>query len=158
MGLRGEVVVDVITDDPEVRFAPGAAVHSEEGRSWVVATTRWQSGRLVVSFDSVADRTQAEAITGAVLQAWVDADDRPEHPEEYYDRHLLGLRVRRPDGTEVGFVSDITHSGAQDLLSIQIGEDVRQVPFVTQLVPEVDLRAGYLVVADLPGLLDDEGV
>jgi 16S rRNA processing protein RimM len=79
--------------------------------------------------------------------------ERPDQPEEYYDRQLVGLRVLDAAGTEVGRVTGVAHLPAQDLLEIDTGAGEALVPFVSELVPDVDLDQGLLRLADVPGLL-----
>jgi len=157
-GIRGDVSVEPRTDEPERRFAPGSLVRAEGelGSPFTVAGSRWQSGRLLVRLAEVADRTAAEALRGTVLVADVAADERPEDDDEYYDRQLIGLRVLDHTGVEAGRVSEVVHTGAQDLLVVvtTAGEE-RLVPFVSALVPHVDLAAGTCTLADVPGLLVD---
>lgn len=155
-GLRGDVVVEVRTDEPEERFAVGATVRLEgTGTDLKVCRTRWSGGTLIVGFEQVADRTAAEQLRGSILVADVEDDLEPDDPEEFWDRQLRGLRVIHPDGTEVGTVTDVVHLPAQDLLAVDVGGREHLVPFVRELVPEVDTTAGTVVVTDLPGLLDD---
>jgi 16S rRNA processing protein RimM len=156
-GVRGDVAVDLRTDEPERRFAPGARLRVEGTRRELsVASARWHSGRLLVHFDELPDRTAVEAARGLVLVTDVAADERPEDEGEYYDRQLVGLAVVTTDGTPVGRVLDVLHPGPQDLLELETAAGTRLVPFVEALVPEVDLAAGRLVVADVPGLLTDD--
>ncbi len=77
-------------------------------------------------------------------------------PGEFYDRQLIGLRARTRDGADIGMVGSVLHLPAQDVLQIETAAGTRLVPFVEALVPQVDLDAGYLTVADVAGLLDDE--
>jgi 16S rRNA processing protein RimM len=155
-GIRGDVVIDVRTDEPERRFAPGTRLRAEgSGRTFTVANTREHSSRLLAKFEELADRTAAEQARGAVLLADVDASELPAEPEEFYDRQLVGLVARTPDETMIGTVSAVLHLPAQDTLEIETPTGPRLVPFVTELVPEVDLAGGFLVVADVSGLLDD---
>ena len=167
-GLRGEVTVEVRTDEPDRRFAPGAALRVEAPRgsatshtTLTVALTRWHQGRLLATFEELGDRTAAEAARGIVLHTSVDPDERPDDPDEYYDHQLVGLVAYDLDGRELGEVTGLAHGGAQDLLKIRT-PDRRDtlVPFVKQLVPEIDLAARRVVVADRPGLvspLPDDG-
>lgn len=159
-GIRGEVGIDVRTDEPERRFAVGAELttDSQPPRVLTVADARWHSGRLLVKFSEVPDRTAAEGLRNLVLLSEVAEDERPEDPDEFYDRDLIGLEVRTTDGTVAGKVTTVIHLPAQDLL--EIGRPDGQtalVPLVTDLVPAVEPAEGYLVVADRPGLLDPEG-
>lgn len=158
-GIKGEVAIDLRTDEPERRFAVGCTLRREGGGSpLTVAATRDHSGRLMVRFRECPDRTAVEALRGTVLVVDVDAAERPADTEEFYDRQLTGLRVLDHAGTEVGTVVDVLHRPEQDLLEIRTGGDLRLVPFVEALVPTVDLAAGFLQLADVPGLVTDEPV
>lgn len=159
-GIKGEVGVDVRTDEPDQRFADGATMvtDSKIPRTLTVASSRWHSGRLLVKFAEVPDRTAAEQLRNLLVQSEVPEDARPEDPEEYYDRELIGLTVRTADGVDAGEVIDVVHLPSQDLLEIRrpAGNAVL-VPLVQELVPELNLQEQYVVVADRPGLLDPEG-
>ncbi|HEY0471640.1 MAG TPA: ribosome maturation factor RimM [Kribbella sp.] len=159
-GIKGEVGLEVRTDEPDRRFADGAELITTEKspRTLTVASSRWHSGRLLVKFADVPDRSAAELLRNLELQAEVAEEERPEDPEEYYDRELIGLSVRTTDGVEAGEVIDVVHLPSQDLLEVRrpAGHAVL-VPLVEELVPEIDLGQGFVVVADRPGLLDPEG-
>ena len=159
-GLKGEVGVDVRTDEPDRRFAEGATVvtDSKVPRTLTVAASRWHSGRLLVKFAEVPDRTAAEQLRNLIVRSEVSEDERPDDPEEYYDRELIGLAVRTDDGAEAGEIMDVVHLPSQDLLEIRrpAGNAVL-VPLVEELVPEINVEKRYVVVADRPGLLDPEG-
>ena len=160
-GLRGEVTVDVRTDEPELRFADGATLRAEPPTgsasrlaTVTVAGIRWHQGVLLARFAELGDRNAAEAARGIVLHATLPADASPEDPEEFYDHQLVGLEAVDLDGRPLGTVSRVVHGGAQDLLQIRT-PDRREalVPFVVALVPEVDVAGGRVVVADRPGLV-----
>ncbi len=163
-GLRGHLVIDVRTDEPEVRFTPGAVLRTEAGPSaspealrvsqLTVESARWHQERLLLTFAEVPDRTAAERIRGLLLFVDVPADAVPEDPEEFYDHQLLGLAVVDEAGATLGTLTRVQHGAAQDLLVVTTtdGRDAL-VPFVKALVPQVDLAAGHIVVADRPGLI-----
>lgn len=160
-GLRGEVTVDVRTDEPERRFAVGAVLQAEPPPGsasrllgLTVAAVRWHQGTLLACFEEVPDRTAAEGARGIVLRASIPATETPEDPEEYYDHQLVGLAAYNLEGDCLGEVTAVVHGAAQDLLKIHTpdGRDPL-VPFVATLVPEVDLAANRVVVADRPGLV-----
>ena len=159
-GIRGDVTIDVRTDEPERRFAVGESLRAEDGRrTFTVESSREHSGRLLVRFVELPDRTAAEAVRGTVLVVDVDPAEVPEDEDEYYDRQLVGLRALAADGTEIGPVVSVLHLPSQDTLEIRTADGMRLVPFVTAVVPRVDLASGALHLADLPGLLtemDDE--
>ncbi|MEV6337962.1 ribosome maturation factor RimM [Nocardia vinacea] len=162
-GVRGELVVEVRTDDPDARFAPGVrlrgrAARSKEVREFTVESAREHSGRLLVQLVGVSDRTAADALRGTLFV--VDSAELPpsEDPDEFYDHELEGLTVQLTDGTVVGEVTEVLHSAAGELLSVRAADDGREIliPFVTAIVPTVSL-ADQLVVIDPPeGLLDPE--
>ena len=171
-GVRGEVTVEVRTDDPAGRFAPGAVLHvlapasPREGARALPSTVevesvRWHQERMLLRLADVGGRDEAEALRGVVLQVEVDPSETPEDPEEFYDHQLEGLRVEDVDGRDLGVLIEVRHPGVQDLLVVRTPEGREAlVPFVTALVPEVDLAGGRVVVADRPGLIspfaDDE--
>jgi 16S rRNA processing protein RimM len=160
-GLRGEVMVEVRTDEPERRYAEGTTLRADPPSgsasrltSLTVRHTRWHQGRLLVTFEELADRTAAEAARGLTLHTSVDPAERPADPDEFYDHQLVGLTAYDELDTRLGEVTALVHGGAQDLLTVRT-DDGREalVPFVKELVPEVDLAAGRVVVADRPGLV-----
>ncbi|MFG1736854.1 ribosome maturation factor RimM [Micromonospora chalcea] len=166
-GIRGEVTVEVRTDEPEARFAPGSVLTTEPGvvpsepGAWRVPPTltvesaRWHQGRLLVVFEGVLGRDVAEALRNTLLG--VDSADvsPPEDPEEFHDHQLVGLTVVTRDGEHVGEVARIDHAPASDMLVLRRPEGrTALVPFVKAIVPEVDLAGGRVVV-DLPGGLLD---
>lgn len=152
-GLRGEVILDVRSDDPEV-LAPGASLDvAGDRRTLTVRAVRVHRDRVLASFEECVTREDAEALRGSRLL--VDA-----HPEEdaWYPHELKGLEARTPDGDVLGTVSGLTHGAAQDLLLVATGRGTVMVPFVTALVPTVDVERGVVVIDAPPGLFDDEAV
>lgn len=152
-GIRGEVTVEVLTDDPDERFAPGAAVFvGDDVRH--VERAHWHSGRLLLSFQGVEDRNGAELLRGA--QITVDRPD-DEQPDDgaFYDSTLIGCAVVLVTGEVVGEVTDVVHLPAHDLLTVRIaqGRDA-YIPFVSEIVPEVDVEQRRIVIDPPPGLLD----
>ena len=159
-GVRGEVSVDVRTDEPERRFAPGATLLTDRQPTdaLTVLAARPHGARLLVTFAQVSDRTAAESLRGATLLAALAESERPADPEEFYDHQLVGLAVRTEERGIVGRVRDVLHLPSQDVLVVATdGGREALVPFVGALVPAVDLHLGEVTVADRPGLLDDEG-
>lgn len=154
-GIRGDVTIELRTDEPERRFADGAVLREEGGRrTFTVASTRWHGDRLLAKFDELPDRTAVEGVRGITLVCDTDEAEQPSGDDEFYDRQLIGLSVLDAAGEKVGTIKAVTHL-AQDLLEIATDHGVRLVPFVTALVPEVDLVAGHVRLADVAGLIDD---
>lgn len=152
-GLRGEVTVRVHSDYAEERFAAGAQLGrgSSGGAPLQVVASRRQGDMLLVAFKGVGDRSQAETLRGTELWASVEPGETGEN--EFHDAALIGLQVRR-GGALAGRITSVTHNSAQDLLVIDTPDGERLVPFVTELVPVVDVAGGYVEVFDLPGLFE----
>ncbi len=158
-GVTGELVVEVRTDDPDSRFAPGSPLlgKTRDGaaREYTVESVRAHGGRLLVRLAGVDDRDAADAMRGVVFV--IDSDELPpiEDPDEFYDHQLEGLLVRTVDGRDVGTVSEVLHTAAGELLAIR-GQDGGEVlvPFVSAIVTSVSL-ADRLIEIDPPeGLLE----
>jgi 16S rRNA processing protein RimM len=154
-GVRGDVTVEVRTDDPELRFAVGTSIATDpaDRGPLVIASRRWHKDVLLVIFEGVADRDAAEELRGTMLV--IDSADvePPDDPDEFHDHQLIGLAVETVSGDPVGEVEDVLHHG-QDLLVVRRkGQDEALIPFVKELVPEVDLDGGRLVVDPPEGLL-----
>ncbi|WP_116948237.1 ribosome maturation factor RimM [Jiangella endophytica] len=157
-GVRGEVSVDVRTDTPDERFADGAVLATDPVRRGPlkILGSRWHSGRLLVAFDGVADRTVAEGLRGTLLLAEIADDETTGDPDEFFDHQLVGLKVVGVDGEELGLVREIIHAPSQDILAVtRTGGGEALVPFVAAIVPEVDVAASRLVVDPPPGLFED---
>ena len=155
-GIRGEVTVEVRTDDPDARFADGAVLLAEppERGPLVVAERRDQNGRLVVRFEAVEDRNGAELLRDTLLL--VDAASLPptDDPDVFHDVQLVGLVAELADGTVLGVVAEVLHLPHGDVLAVRraAGAEVL-VPFLTAMVPVVDVDGGRLVVDPPEGLL-----
>jgi 16S rRNA processing protein RimM len=160
-GLRGEVTIDVRTDEPERRFTPGTVLRVQPPagsasslRTLTVARSRWHQQVLLLTFEEIDGRDAAEAARGIVLHATLGPEDAPVDPEEFYDHQLIGLAAYDEAGTHLGQLTAVVHGSAQDLLTIRTPDGRNTlVPFVAALVPKVDLDAGRVVIADRPGLV-----
>src|SRR5690349_7772888 len=157
-GIKGEVTVEVRTDEPELRLAPGAVLATDPATTGplTIETGRVHSGRLLLRFDGVKDRTAAEALRNTLLIAEVDPDELPEEEDEYYDHQLMDLDVVTADGVEVGRITEISHLPSQDLFIVERpdGSEV-MIPFVEEIVAEIDLAEQKAVITPPPGLIDD---
>jgi 16S rRNA processing protein RimM len=158
-GIKGEVSVEVRTDEPELRLAPGAVLMTDPPAvgPLTIASGRVHSGRLLLTFAGVRDRTAAEALRNTLLVAEVDPDELPEDPEEFYDHQLVGLDVVTAGGEAVGEIAQVLHLPYQDVLVVRRPTGAEAlVPFVTEIVPEIDLAAQRVVITPPPGLVDPE--
>lgn len=157
-GVTGEIVVEVRTDDPEDRFAPGSelCVKGPDGRSssYVLESIRAHGGRLLVRLAGVADRDGADALRGSMFV--IDSDDLPpiDEPDTYYDHQLEGLRVRTTAGIDVGTVAEVLHTAAGELLAVRRDEGELLVPFVGAIVTSVSLQDRTVEIDPPEGLLE----
>ncbi|AEF40017.1 ribosome maturation factor RimM [Hoyosella subflava] len=158
-GIRGEIVVEVRTDEPEQRFAVGAQLRARAPRSsavtaFTVEAAREHSGRLLVRLAGVADRESADSLRGMLFV--VDSSELPASgDDEYYDHELEGLVVRFASGGDLGVIREVLHTAAGETLSIE-ATDGREVliPFITDFVPVVDVPGGFVEVTPPDGLLE----
>lgn len=163
-GIRGELAVEIRTDNPEERFAVGTVLKGRKPReqkltNYTVEAAREHSGRLLLRLRGVEDRTASDALRGTLFL--VDPADLPasDDPDEFYDHELEGLAVRLTDGTPVGTVLEVLHSAAGELLSIRPeGQDAGEllVPFVAAIVTSVSVADGVIEIDPPEGLLDPE--
>ncbi|MEL4318050.1 ribosome maturation factor RimM [Leifsonia sp. YIM 134122] len=160
-GLKGAIKLELYTDAPERRFVPGAVFSLQvppgtpwHGKSIELIELRWYNQHPVGFFKDVPDRTAAEALAKAIL--WVDQDPTELTGEEdaWYDHQLVGLDVVR-DGVKVGLVARIDHLPAQDLIIVKTTTGEVMVPFVSAIVPSVDLTTGVVTVTPPIGLFEE---
>ncbi|MFG2672463.1 MULTISPECIES: ribosome maturation factor RimM [unclassified Streptomyces] len=157
-GIKGEVTVEVRTDEPELRLGPGAVLATEPASTGplTIETGRVHSGRLLLRFEGVRDRTAAEALRNTLLISEVDPEELPEDPEEFYDHQLMDLDVVLADGTEIGRITEITHLPSQDLFIVERPDGTEvMIPFVEEIVSEIDLEEQRAVITPPPGLIDE---
>jgi 16S rRNA processing protein RimM len=157
-GIKGEVTVEVRTDEPELRLAPGAVLLTEPATAGplTIETGRVHSGRLLLRFEGVYDRNAAEALRNILLIAEVDPEELPEGEDEYYDHQLIDLDVVTEEGVEVGRITEISHLPSQDLFIVERPDGTEVlIPFVEEIVTEIDLEEQKAVITPPPGLIDD---
>lgn len=145
-GVRGEVAVEAHTEVPE-RFAPGSTLLREDGSTLTIRSTRPHQGRVLVTFEGVADRTGAEALRDTWL--FVPPESLPELPEgSYWPHDLEGCAVVTEAGRELGTLAEVLSAPANDVWAVD-GEAGRVlVPAVRDAVVSVDLAARRVVVRE----------
>ncbi|RBY82202.1 ribosome maturation factor RimM [Blastococcus sp. TF02A-26] len=160
-GVRGQVTVEVRTDDPDLRFAPGSVLLTDpaaRGPLTVVAK-RWHSGTLLLqlsapSGETYVNREDVDALRNTLLLVPVADLPELEEPDSFYDHQLVGLAAQLPDGSVIGEVTAVRHE-AQDLLVVRRPDAAEAlIPFVSAIVPTVDVAGGFLVVDPPEGLLE----
>ncbi|GAA4265211.1 ribosome maturation factor RimM [Frondihabitans peucedani] len=160
-GLKGALKLELFTDAPEKRFVPGAVFSLQvptesawHGKTIELAELRWYNSHPVGFFRGIDDRTAAETLVKAIL--WVEHEgvEVSDEPDAWFDHQLVGLSVVR-DGVEVGTISRLDHLPAQDLLAVDTPSGEVLVPFVSAIVPSVDLDAGVVTVTPPMGLFEE---
>lgn len=160
-GLKGALKIELYTDEPDLRFRPGAQVSVQVptdspwfGQQLTVRELRYYNAAPVVFFEGVDDRTVAESLSRAILWVEHDPEDRPSEDDAWFDHQLVGLDVVRDD-TVIGQIQRLDHLPAQDLLVVATnGGDEVLLPFVKQFVPEVNIDGGFVRVTPPGGLFE----
>lgn len=161
-GLKGEVTVQIFTDEPYERFAPGSMLTTVDGsQTLTVEHSRTFKNRWIILFEEAQDRNAAEALNGLELYGVAESVEELEAQNAWYIKDLVGLEARLSEHNRfneparvIGTVVDVL-DGAQSLLKIRLQEPVDEtrsvlIPFVQALVPEVNVREQYLLL-DPPG-------
>jgi 16S rRNA processing protein RimM len=159
-GLKGGIKLELYTDSPDQRFRPGQVLELQvpETSEWFgktinVLELRFYNQSPVLFLEGIDSRTKAETLIKAILLIETEADALPEEPEAWYDHQLVGLNALV--GTEVvGVVSRVDHLPAQDLLAIETPQGEVLVPFVRQIVPEVNIQLGQVSLTPPDGLFE----
>ncbi len=156
-GLRGEVRLQVFTQDPDAIIGFGELTSEDGTKKFRVASLRPANGHFVAKLRDVNDRNASELLTN--IELYVTRDKLPtiEADGEFYHADLIGLRVEDKAGKNYGVVIAVRNYGASDL--IEVAEPPKKsgtlIPFIDQFVPEVDVEAGRVVIEPAPGLFEE---
>jgi 16S rRNA processing protein RimM len=154
-GIRGEVTVQVLTDAPGDRFVPGTefVVEPASAGPLTVHSARWNKDILLLAFEEIETRNEAETLRGAKL--FIETEELDDNDDEgWYEHELVGLEAR-VGSQVVGKVSGLNTMPVQDLLVVKTpdGKEIL-IPFVEQIVPEVNVAEGYVLVTPPGGLFE----
>ena len=157
-GVHGDLVAEIITDFPE-RLTDGTtfgAGDEDQPRTFHdVHRIRYHKGRWLLSVRDLRGRDEAEQWRGRYL--YLPEQSLDELPEGfYYEHHLVGLQCRSPSGAPLGEIRGIDRGPGQRRLVVRRGKREFLVPYVPEIVEEVDLDDGVVIVNAPPGLLDDD--
>ncbi len=153
-GLQGEVLVYSHSDSAD-RFRRGQVLFADTGQEFTVATCRATANGLIVRFEEISDRNASEAL--GKIDLFIDATARRSlGDDEYWPDELIGLEVRSETGDRLGTVTNVDDSTPQTRLVVATTSGERLIPLVNDLVPEIQVREGFLVLRKVPGLLDDD--
>ena len=154
-GIRGEMVMTVLTEYPDL-LVPGQGVYVGEGRvPLTIQSVRWHRDDILILFEEYADRDQVGVFRNQML--YVREEDFPELPEdEFYVHELIGMEVVTDEGRSLGFLKDILITGANDVYLVQKGEE-REVllPVIEEVVLDIDFERERILVHLLPGLIEE---
>jgi 16S rRNA processing protein RimM len=155
-GILGEVTVEVRTDEPDERFEPGNEVLVDSVPR-LIESMHWHGNTLLLRFLGINDRDAAEELRNRLIEVERAEDATPDEPDAFYDSALRGCEVRDVAGNDVGVVEDVVHLPGQDLLSVRLrsGREVL-VPFVSAIVPTIDMAARVVTIDPPSGLLDSD--
>ena len=149
-GVRGAVRVLPLTDR-RAQLAAGRTV-TVAGERRTIESTRWQKGMVHLRLSGIEDREAAAELAGRLL-AIPESELEPLPEGQYYRFQLIGLAVISTDGEELGGVTDVLSTGANDvyIVSGPFGEVL--IPAVDDVVRDVNITAGVILVEIIPGLL-----
>jgi 16S rRNA processing protein RimM len=150
-GVRGEVSVLVLSEVPE-RFEPGSVLRLEDdGRELRIESSRTDRGRLLVTFQGVADRDEAEKLRGRFLA--VLESKLPELPAgSWWPHQLEGCEVVTESGRSLGTLAEVVANPANDLWVARDGDRETLVPALRDVIVDVDVRSKRVVVREIPGI------
>ncbi|MDR6939100.1 ribosome maturation factor RimM [Arcanobacterium hippocoleae] len=156
-GLKGEVKLDLRTDVPEQRIQTGLAYETDPadfGPLEIVNVRKYKES-VFVKFAQITDRSAAESLRGVKLV--IESDEIEAEADAWYPHELIGLEALDPEGYELGIVTGLQPMPMQDLLIVteQDGRMV-QVPFVKEIVTEVDIDDHCVVIDAPPGLFSED--
>ena len=159
-GLRGEIKINPSSDFPERFTCPGKRwlqkTKENEPHEIELVSGRQLPGKevFIVRFAGINNRNEAELLIGTSLL--VPTSHRPKLCEdEFHLLDLVGLEARlEPEGPAVGKVSNLTSAG-NDLLEIELAEGRKVlIPFVKEIVPDIKITEGWLLLTPPDGLLE----
>ncbi len=158
-GLKGDLRINPNTDFPDRFLNPGnrwLQTKNETPQKIKLTKGRKIPGKsiYVVSFEGINNREKAELLIGKKIL--VDSIQRPKLKQgEFHLLDLIGLSVKLSiDKSEIGKVTDLTHAG-NDLLEVELTNGRKVfIPFVQEIVPEINIKKGWLIISPPPGLLD----
>ncbi|HWO94480.1 MAG TPA: ribosome maturation factor RimM [Dehalococcoidia bacterium] len=153
-GTQGELKVEPLTDFVRERFAPGARLWAGANRH-TIAGYREHQGQSLVRFEDVRDRNAAEELRGELLEV-AEEELASLPPDTYYRHDLLGLAVITTGGERLGEVTEVLDTGANEVFVVA-GEGWEiLVPAIGDVVTDVDVPGGRIVIEPTPGLLPEE--
>ena len=160
-GVLGEATIEVRTDVPDERFYIGAKLITdpESAGPLTITAARDHNGILLLKFAEANNRNEIEKLRDTLLKAEVDMSQENLHEDEFHVQQLIGLKVETDEGLHVGILTDVLNLPGQDLLAVETDKGEILIPFVYEIVPDIDLESGIVTIVPPPGLLNaDEAI
>lgn len=145
-GIAGEATIEVRTDEPENRFAIGARVQTDDHGDLLITSHRWHNGILLLGFENISDRNGIETLRDTLMYCEVDINAPGDDADDYHVLQLIGCTAFLQSGEKFGEVRDVINLPGQDVLAIDTASGEVLIPFVRQLVPEVDIKKKKMTV------------
>jgi 16S rRNA processing protein RimM len=145
-GILGEATIEVRTDEPDLRFAIGAKVNTDKHGDLTIVSGRVHNGILLLGFAGITTRNQVEELRNEMMYSEVDINEPTGDDDEYHVLQLIGCIAYLESGDKFGEVTGVINLPGQDLLAIKTEEGESLIPFVHQLVPEVDVKNKRMLV------------
>ncbi len=155
-GVLGEATIEVRTDVPDERFYIGAKLVTEPESvgPLTITAARDHNGILLLKFAEANSRNEIEKFRDTLLKAEVDMSQENLHEDEFHVQQLIGLKVQTDEGVHVGTLTDVLNLPGQDLLAVETENGEILIPFVYEIVPEIDLEKSLITIVPPPGLLN----
>jgi len=155
-GVRGEVKVFPTTDDP-ARFKKLKKAYLDLGRELLPVTlegVKFFKQMVIVKFKEINDMDKAATYRNKDIL--IDREDAmPLKENEFYICDLIGLKVITDEGEELGVLSEVLQTGANDVFEVTLpNKETALIPYIEDCVKEISLEEGKVIVHLLPGLLD----
>lgn len=153
-GIKGDVKLRLYGEDTKL-LTKHTMLDDKGNTACTIVKLRGGEGFAVATIEGLVDRTQAEKWRGKKLYLPRDILPKIKKKNTFYHVDLIGLEARHVDGHTLGKIVGVANYGAGDLLDIKPAKGSSFfVPFRDEIVPDVDIDAGYVTVDPPPGLLD----
>ena len=153
-GIRGEVRMTVLTDFPDLLEIGQTVYVGQKYQAYKIKSIRWHGGDLLVSLEELPDRTAVEIFRNILV--YMKSQDMPPPAEgEYYHHQLVGIEVVTDQGKNLGKLKEVILTGANDVFLVDTPEGGEiLLPDTEEVVLNIDLEGGTVLVHIIPGLLD----
>jgi 16S rRNA processing protein RimM len=151
-GVMGEMKAICLADSPA--FFKKIKTVYVDNKPYSLKGVKEHKGNLLIRFEEIDNMTKAEALKGK--DVFVKREEAPKLPKgRYYIVDLIGLKVLKDDGSEIGEITDVFATGSNDVYEVT-GKKKYYIPVIDDVVKEIDIEGGKVIITPLKGLLDDE--